>query len=175
MYRFSGANLSEEQWRSEPEGGGNAPAWYLWHTARWLDVVTNLLAGSATPLLERDDWHVRLSIAHSHTGTGMPVREARALSETVNIEALGEYYEAALAELAAWLEESGMALLSEPRPDAFERASVEPEVWSFEHESEERAARNWWSDRNTAFFVRFTGIGHTYMHLGEMQHITSRL
>ena len=172
---FLRPSLTAEMWRTEPTGGGNAPAWYLWHAARWQDVAVNVLARSATPVLERDDWHERLNIDHSLTGTGMTQTEASNLAEAVNLEALEAYFEAVLAETANWIEGVDLAALSEARPDAPARVSAGPVVITFANDAAREGMKRWWADRNAAFFLRFTAIGHTYMHFGEMQHLVSRL
>ena len=83
--------LAEQEIRQVPEGAANSIAWLLFHTTRCEDSAFNVVLAGEEQVFDKDDWQSRMAIERRDIGTEMTLEEVKALSSTINVQALLEY------------------------------------------------------------------------------------
>lgn len=83
--------LSDKQMRHIPAGQANSVAWMLWHITRIEDVTMNVLLADAPQVFYRGEWQGKINSLFVDVGNEMTANEIRALSESVNLNALLAY------------------------------------------------------------------------------------
>jgi hypothetical protein len=87
-------NISEQQLRSRPHNRLNSIVWNLWHISRVEDAGINRFVVDRPQALYDGGWFDQMGVPYRHHGTGMTLEEVDDLSETINVEALRNYWQA---------------------------------------------------------------------------------
>ncbi len=75
--------------RYVPPGRANSVAWMLWHITRIEDATMNVLLADGPQVFHRGNWQSKLNSPYVDVGNEMSAEEIRALSEAVNLCAVG--------------------------------------------------------------------------------------
>ena len=86
------ADLKEEQFRARPHGQ-NSIAWLLWHAARAEDIGVNRFGMDRQQVFDRG-WGDKMGWRLLDVGTAMPSEEVDALSRSISMPALIDYWNA---------------------------------------------------------------------------------
>ncbi len=162
--------VTREQLTLRPVAGGNSLAWLLWHTARCEDLAVNVLVRRRAQVLTSDDWAGRMGTGDLWIGAGAGDEEVSEFGDRVDLDALFAYRKAVRDETASWIAELDPSALDEKHDLEGVLASITdmiPETAQW--------VREMWAPWPTSMYLNFTAIGHTYMHLGEMQGIRTAL
>jgi hypothetical protein len=158
--------VGPERWRDRIDGGGIAPVYVVWHTARHHDVAVNLVLRDHAEVL--DDWSDRVGIT-SDTWRGLAEGEDHELVEQLDPEAVGAYLLAVLDTTVDWLERGDLPdLTSTPDSHRALRSIGTPEDrfdWLY----------GMWADKPAQFFLSWEAVAHGYNHLGELISIRNRM
>ncbi len=164
------SRVPREQLTAIPVGGTNSLAWLLWHTARCEDLAVNVLVRRRPQVLASDNWTERMRTGDLWIGAGAGDEEVADFGRVVDLDALLAYRLAVRNDTAAWIAELDPAVLDEKHDLDSVLASITdliPETGQW--------VREMWSPWPTSMYLNFTAIGHTYMHLGEMQGVRTAL
>lgn len=153
-----------------PTPTDNSIAWVLWHIARSEDLAVNTIIRGIPQVLARDGWAEKIGINDFRVGTGLSDHEVEDFGKQVDVDALEAYWEEVGACTDRWLQRVSLDALDQV-PDLDARLAVAPEIVP----PEASWLREFWRDRSVGFFLRFTAIGHAYVHGGEMLTIRSHL
>lgn len=155
-----------DRWRERVDGGGIAPVYVVWHTARHHDLSVNRVVRGRDEILDR--WQDRVGIA-GDTFRGLSEGEDHQLVDQLDPEAVAEYFLAVLDATAAWLDTADIGdPLTVPDSHAALRAITTPEDrfdWLY----------GMWNDKPVQFFLGWEAVGHGYNHLGELTSIRNRM
>lgn len=148
------------------DGGGIAPIYVLWHTARHQDVAINrVLAGTDEVV---GDWTDRLGV-HTDLWRGLAEAEDVEMVDLLDPEAVDGYSLAVLDRTVEWLAGADLAGMEEPaETDGPLRELGLPEDrfdWLY----------NMWRGKPKSFFLSWEAVGHGYNHLGELISIRNRM
>jgi len=154
----------------KPADGSNSIAWLIWHLARIEDVVVNSVVRGEDQVLIRDRWGPRVGVAETQIGTGFSDEEVADFSNRLDTGALIDYWVAVHQETQGWLKDAPLDIL-DSKPDLRERLESAPEVVS----QQGGWVLQLWGGQATSFLLRWTVIGHGYLHLGEMQAVRGQL
>lgn len=158
--------VPSERWREQVDGGGVAPVYVLWHTARHHDVAINGVLRRRAPVL--DEWMDRVGIS-SDTWRGLAEGQDHELVDQLDPHMVGQYFVAVLDESLAWL--AGHPPL-DPRsvPEARTAlAEIQVPVDRFDW------LYDMWTDKPAQFFLSWEAVGHGFNHLGELTSIRNRM
>lgn len=165
--RSVGSIVPIERWRDPLGPGGSSLAWLMFHAAYHEDLAINGVLRGGRPLI--DGRRAALGIAGAEPHVGLGETEAADVTATLDLDALGEYFDDVPVATETWMLELTADQLDE-RPDAagaLDRAGVSD------------AAAPWlyrlWSGQPTAFFVQWEAIGHRINHVGEMVALRNRM
>jgi hypothetical protein len=81
----------DELLRAQPHGLPSV-AWFMWHISRCEDVGINRIVVDRCQVLDEADWMNRLQVQRRDIGTEMTDAEVEALSATIELSALREYW-----------------------------------------------------------------------------------
>jgi DinB superfamily len=159
--------LTDDQLRVRPSEGDNSLAWLLWHIARIEDVAINVVLMAQPQVLHEGGWQQRLKIAYGDVGTGMAEEDVADLGARVDIPALRAYRAAVgrrTRELVGTIkpEELGLPVTA---------MDVERAVASGAFGAGADWLRSFWEGRPKAWYLSWTSVGHSYLHLGEAMGI----
>lgn len=155
-----------ERWREHVDGGGIAPVYVLWHTARHHDLAINAVLRRRPAVL--DDWMDRVGIA-ADTWRGLAEGQDHELVDQLDPHEVGRYFLAVLDESLAWL--AGHPPIDpQAVPDAQGalteiQAPVDRFSWLYDM----------WAGKPVQFFVGWEAVGHGFNHLGELTSIRNRM
>jgi hypothetical protein len=161
--------VPHDLWTKRPDADANSLAWLIWHVARCEDVAVNLVVRRHEQVLTRGKWSDRPGLADARVGTGLGDDEVTGFGNDVNLDDLNAYRRAVRDDTAGWLRTADLTLLEE-KPDlesVLSQHDMFPEAASW--------VRDLWRSFTTSLFLNWVAIGHTYMHVGEMQSIRSAL
>lgn len=161
--------LPPEQLRQRPHPRLNSIAWTILHIARNEDVVVSRFLAGCEQLFTVGGWAARLNIGHHHAGTGMTDEEVAGVTGSIDVDALGAYWEAVGERL--WESVSALS------PDALDEIT-DPE------QARRVMGREYFPERLTAEAEHFAGrskgvwlagtiLAHGLRHVGEVQTIRS--
>jgi hypothetical protein len=85
--------LTDDQMRMRPREDLNSLAWIMWHIARAEDVMTNVVLGGRSQVMD-DGWAARLKVTRPDFGIGMSRADVAALSAAIDLAALRDYRDA---------------------------------------------------------------------------------
>ncbi len=162
--------LSHAELKARPVANGNSIAWVLWHATRCEDLVVNTICQRRPQVLVSERWDEKAGLSDRRMGTGNSDAEVTGFGQSIDVEALLAYRGSVKKSTAGFIRALDPALLDEMPPLDEILASVDP-VWSETAEW----VREMWSPWPTSLFLNFTALGHTYVHLGEMQAIRSAM
>ena len=163
--------LTDDQCRRPPPGGGNYLAWLLWHIARIEDLATNVVVAAGGQVLDEGGWHQRLNVDHLGVGTGMTTADAADLATQIDIPALRAY------RAAVGRRTQGLVADLVPEQLALPITAIDVEravaVGSLGAQAE--WFKSFWVGRSKAWYLSWTAVGHSYLHLGEAMAVKGRL
>jgi hypothetical protein len=148
------------------DGGGIAPVYVLWHTARHQDVAINrILSQNDEVVLE---WTDRLGV-DTDLWRGLAEAEDIDMVDLLDPEAVDGYALAVIDRTAEWLADADLGSLDGPTDTdrALEDLGVPPERFSWLYDM--------WRGQPRSFFVQWEALGHGYNHLGELVSIRNRM
>jgi hypothetical protein len=163
--------LTDDQLRLRPSEGDNSLAWLLWHITRIEDVAMNVVLMAQPQVFHQEQWQQRLRITFGDVGTGMAEDDVADLGARVDIPALRAYRTAVgrrTRELVAAIEPEELAL-------PVTAVDVERAAASGAFGAGADWLRSFWEGRPKAWYLSWTAVGHSYLHLGEAMGIKGRL
>jgi hypothetical protein len=87
------AELTDDHLRARPQGQ-NSIAWLLWHVARAEDIGVNAFAYDRSQVFDEGGWAKRIGSGRRDLGTSMTSDEVSALTASVDVGALRDYWRA---------------------------------------------------------------------------------
>lgn len=164
------APLTHDKMKARPIADGNSIAWVLWHATRCEDLVVNSICQRVPQVLVAEKWDAKAGLNDRRMGTGNSDAEVAGFGESVDIAELLQYRMSVREATGSFIRSLDPALLDEKPPLEEILASIDP-LWA------DSAAwvREMWMPWPISVFLNFTGLGHTYIHLGEMQSIRTAL
>ena len=149
------------------DGGGIAPVYVAWHTARHHDLSVNgVLRGRAEVL---DGWMTRVGI-DGDTWRGLAEAEDTELVDELDPEAVCGYLLATIDETLSWVQDEADLSVLGTVPDtesALDRIGTPAERFDWLY--------SMWSGKPGHFFLAWEAIGHGYNHLGELTSTRNRM
>jgi len=148
------------------DGGGIAPIYVLWHTARHQDVAINrVLAGTSEVV---DEWTDRLGV-EDDLWRGLAEAEDVYMVDLLDPAAVDGYALAVIDRTSAWLADADLSTMDDvAETDQPLQALGAPEDrfdWLY----------NMWRGKPSSFFLSWEAVGHGYNHLGELISIRNRM
>lgn len=162
--------LDARTFTARPVPGANSIAWVLWHATRCEDLVVNTICRRQPQVLIAGGWLQREGLGDTRMGTGNNDAEVAGFCETVDIRALLDYRSAVRQQTSRFIREIDPAALDEKPPLDDILATIDP-LWADTADW----VRDLWAPWPLSLFLNFTALGHTYIHIGEMQAIRSAL
>jgi hypothetical protein len=154
------------RWTETVDGGGVAPLYVAWHTARHHDVAVNGVVRSTPQVL--DAWSDRVGV-HRDTWRGLAEGEDHDLVAALDPTMVGGYLLAVLDTSIEWL-------TAEPLPDLTRVPDAAAALASM---GTPKDRFDWlyamWGDKPVQFFLSWEAIGHGYNHLGELLSLRNRM
>ena len=148
----------------------NSIVWLLWHIARVEDFIVNTCVRGVPQVLDRGSWQARLGVSRRDIGTGMSEEEVATFSAQVDVAAVRAYRAAVAQETRVGLTARDFDDLDKPVVGAGERALASSDLGpGAGYVAEAMRTRPRW------FLLCFEGIGHSYEHLGEAEHVARLL
>ncbi len=95
----------------------NSLAWVLWHVARIEDAGVMRFVARKPQVFHTGDWKSKLNIDVEHFGYGMSNEEMRALSDTINLTELRNYWKAVVTNTLATVDTLTPEVLDEELTD----------------------------------------------------------
>jgi hypothetical protein len=148
------------------DGGGIAPTYVLWHTARHHDVAVNRVLRGADEVV--DQWTDRLGVA-TDLWRGLAEGEDADLVDELDPEAVGHYALAVISATLSWIETADLAVL-DPVPEsgaALDTLGTPSGRFDWLY--------SMWDGKPAIFFLQWEAIAHGYNHLGELVSIRNRM
>ncbi len=148
------------------DGGGIAPTYILWHLARHHDIAVNGVLRDTGAVVERWTDHIGTD---EDLWRGLAEAEDTELLDILDPEAVGGYTLDVIETTASWLEETGL-------PDLDQIPAVSPALQAVDT-PEDRFGWLYamWEGQTTAWFLKWTAVGHGFNHLGELVSIRNRM
>lgn len=154
---------SDAQIRARPQTGFNSMAWLLWHITRGEDIGANLVVAEQSQVFD-DGWPGKLGVSRRDFGPGMTDDEVDEFNEAINIDALLAYRDAVGRQTQQIIQSLDAAELEKPiRTELVDRARADGAVspggaWVLDR----------WADKNKTYALGHTILGHSFIHLGQM-------
>lgn len=148
------------------DGGGIAPTYVLWHTARHHDVAVNRVLRDREEVVEQ--WTDRVGV-HSDLWRGLAEGEDGSLVDELDSEAVGEYSLAVIRATGDWVESGDLSVLSTVPSSGEALAALGTPTDRFDW------LYSMWDGKPAQFFLQWSAIGHGYNHLGELVSIRNRM
>lgn len=161
------SGLTDEQVRWRPPGGGNSIAWLLWHMARIEDVAVNVVLAEAGQVLDEEGWRERLTVPQRDVGSGMTEAEVGEFSMQVDLGALRAYR----AAVGQRTRERVAAMRPEAFADLVTAVDVERAAAAGAFADGAAWLKPFWEGRPKAWYLSWTGAGHSGLHFGEAMSI----
>jgi len=163
-------DMSEDQIRHIPHNCEHSVAWCLWHMARIEDVTMNLLVAGNPQVLHQDNWLERMKMIVHDTGNTMSEADVKALSCTIELNALRAYRLAVgrrTREIVQQLQPDDLKQKVDPLRvrNVLAEGAVNDEA---------RSIVDYWSKRNIAGLLLMPATRHNLIHLNEALKIKNR-
>jgi len=155
-----------ERMTERVDGGGVAPVYMVWHTARHHDVAVNGVLRGATPVL--DGWADRIGV-DGDTWRGLAEAEDLDLVPLLDPEAVNGYLLDVINSTRSWVVDGDLSVL-DTTPDAsavLDDIGTPADRFDWLH--------GMWSGKPGLFYVAWEAIGHGYNHLGELTAARNRM
>ena len=148
------------------DGGGIAPIYVLWHTARHQDVAVNRVLAGQDEVVER--WTDQLGV-DGDLWRGLAEAEDVDMVDVLDPEAVDGYALAVIDRTVEWLGSADLGSLEQvPDTDtALSELGVPEDRFDWLY--------NMWRGRPGEFFLSWEAVGHGYNHLGELISIRNRM
>lgn len=154
--------------RRVPGNEEHSIAWCVWHMARIEDMTMSMLIAGQPQLVERENWFARMEIDVIHSGNAMTIEEVRALSDTINLDALWDYRRAVGRQTRTIVQTLEAAQLKQaPDPAQLQRMLDEKYVI-------EPGIVEYWSRRTFTGLLLMPPTRHNFIHLNEALHLKLR-
>ena len=148
------------------DGGGVAPVYVLWHTARHHDLAVNAVLRRADEVLT--GWTDRVGVS-ADTWRGLAETEDLDLVEQLDPEAVGGYLQAVIGCTLDWVAGSDLDLLDAVVDSAAALSRIGTPEDRFDW------LYSMWDAQPGHFFLSWEAIGHGLGHLGELTSIRNRM
>ena len=165
------AGLAANDVRRHPPAQ-NSLAWLTWHVARWQDVIASSWIAERPQVLDSGGLAARVRAGTRHVGTGMTFDEAVAVSQSVDLDALLEYWDAVTARTSDVVAALTDADYDRIVPDAARAVSTPDGAYG-------DARTSMWldgflADKTVGWFVMFMPF-HMSEHIGEAMSVRGQL
>jgi len=158
--------IPAERMTERVDGGGVAPLYMVWHTARHHDVAVNGVLRGAGQVL--DEWAERIGI-DDDTWRGLAEAEDLELVPQLDPEAVNGYLMALIDSTKSWLSDGDLSVLDTSPDAAAALESIATPADRFDW------LYGMWSGKPGIFFLAWEAIGHGYNHLGELTAARNRM
>ncbi len=159
-------NLPAERRHERVDGGGIAPTYVLWHTARHHDVGVNRVLRGIDEVV--DHWTGRLGVADD-LWRGLAEGEDAELVDELDPVAVGAYALAVISATRDWLTTAELGVLDSVPDSATALADLGAPEDRFDW------LYSMWDGKPATFFLQWEAIGHGYNHFGELMSIRNRM
>jgi len=149
-----------------PDGGGIAPTYVLWHTARHHDVAVNRVLRRTDEVV--NDWTDRLGVA-TDLWRGLAEGEDADLVDELDPEAVGHYALAVISATLSWMETADLAVIDTVPDSGVALSELGTPADRFDW------LYSMWHGKPAIFFLQWAAIAHGYNHLGELVSIRNRM
>lgn len=158
--------IPHERRTERVDGGGIAPIYVLWHTARHQDVAVNRVLGDTDEVVLQ--WTDRLGV-EADLWRGLAEAEDVDMVELLDPEAVDGYALAVIDRTSEWLRTADLDTLDGPAETdgALEALGVPTDRFSWLYDM--------WRGQPRSFFLQWEALGHGYNHLGELISIRNRM
>jgi len=160
--------LDDSALTTAPEGL-NSIAWLTWHMARTEDIAINCVLRQTSPVLEREGWAERLGIDAQHIGTGDTADDLAAFNRGINVPTLKAYRDTVGRETRRYVATLDFDTLD----SAVAGGGLGQAGGAFGPNA--AWVEKFWEGRTGGWFLAWLGVGHNYMHLGEIGVISRAL
>lgn len=163
------AEIPRERLTERPVNGGNSVAWLLWHATRCEDLAVNVIIRQGEQVLTSGGFSAQPGLNDDRIGTGFGDEQVASFCESVDIDALIAYQQAVRDDTARWLRTLDPNTL-DAKPDLaaiLDKLDLFPAAGQW--------VRDLWEPWPASIFLNWVAIGHTYMHIGEMQTVKAAL
>ncbi len=148
------------------DGGGVAPIYMVWHTARHHDVSVNSVLRRAPQVL--DDWADRVGL-DGDVWRGLAEAEDQELVSQLDAESVNGYLMAVIESTKQWVTTGDLSAL-DSTPDSTScleemGTPVDRFDWLY----------GMWSGKPGHFYLAWEAVGHGYNHLGELTAARNRM
>jgi len=167
--RLNGGILSiipTERMTERVDGGGIAPVYMVWHTARHHDVAVNGVLRGVAPVL--DEWAGRIGV-EGETFRGLAEAEDLDLVPRLDPGAVNGYLTAVIESTKNWAVDGDLSVL-DTTPDsgrALRQIGTPADRFDWLY--------GMWSGKPGIFYLAWEAIGHGYNHLGELTAARNRM
>lgn len=163
--------MEAEDLRKMPHGM-NSIAWNIWHMARAEDVGLNRLVADYPQVFDTGNYQERLKIGIRHFGTGMSTGESKALSDSINLDALREYHEKVGEQTLKVLSELDRIELDvKLDKNHLHKVMIDEGVL---HENA-LWVEEFYQTKNRSWFLAHMALTHSFEHLGQLMLIRKLL
>jgi len=158
--------IPSERMTERVDGGGIAPVYMVWHTARHHDVAVNGVLRGVSPVL--DDWADRVGL-DGDTWRGLAEAEDLELVSRLDPEAVSGYLMAVIESTRSWVTEGNLSVLDTTPDSSAALSRIDTPADRFDW------LYGMWSGKPGLFYLAWEAIGHGYNHLGELTAARNRL
>lgn len=166
-------DMTEEQIRCIPPGGGHSIAWILFHLARIEDITMNMLVAGTPQLFLREDWVKKLNVSALcvHSANQMDDASVATLSTQIDIGALRTYRQT--------VGRRTREIIKRLKPEEFKQKVEASRLQKVMDEGallpEAIEILNYWSKRTIAGLLLMPPTRHNFLHLNEAGRIKAKL
>ncbi len=148
------------------DGGGVAPVYMVWHTARHHDVAVNGVLRGVAPVL--DEWADRVGVV-GDSWRGLAEAEDLDLVPQLDPESVNGYLMAVIGSTRSWVAEGDLSVLDTSPDSSSALAQIGTPADRFDW------LYGMWSGKPGIFYLAWEAIGHGYNHLGELTAARNRM
>jgi len=148
------------------DGGGTAPVYVLWHTARHHDLAVNGVLRHTDEVLT--GWTNQVGVT-ADTWRGLAEAEDIDLVEQLDPTAVGHYTMAVIDSTLDWIVDGDLKVLDSMVDGATTLSRIGTPEDRFDW------LYSMWDEKPGHFFLSWEAIGHGVSHLGELTSIRNRM
>jgi hypothetical protein len=155
-------------WSAEPPGGGPSITHLVFHATFHQDLALNTAIRDHPPLLTQ--FRDGLGLAAAAPWAGLGEAEDRAVTASIDLDALDVYAETTHEATARWISRLS-ALALDSIPDTSRRLDDHAGI---PHDGDMGWLHAMWQGKTVAWFLQWECIGHGISHVGEMTNVRNR-
>ncbi len=155
-----------ERMTERVDGGGIAPVYMAWHTARHHDLAVNGVLRGAAPVL--DLWADRVGVT-GDSWRGLAEAEDLELVPDLDAGSVNGYLLAVIESTKNWVSDGDLSVLDSVPDSAsvLDSIGTPPDRFDWLY--------GMWSGKPGLFYLAWEAIGHGYNHLGELTAARNRM